>query len=100
MKSERGCAVAKGDDYAKAMEDTLKLMYERGAIGGKQVFSLQDIMENVGTEQQVAPHLMNLLKEDGLVSMNWFIRVYRLTGPGFAEARRLVEMDRRPVGLA
>jgi Mn-dependent DtxR family transcriptional regulator len=83
--------MSEGDVYAKQMDEILVLMYDAGAIGLKSgVVNVEAIQKEIGAEHAPLQDMMGLLSDQGLVKM--VVRgQYHLTGPGFAEARRIAE---------
>ena len=80
--------MSRGDKYAAAMEEILAYIYEEGAIGGEQTVHLETIGEKFGVGGVEALSVMKLLEEQGKVA-KVVNKVYRLTGAGFEEAKRL-----------
>ena len=98
--------MSKGDEYAEAMPKILVCMYNAGAADLEHTLHLDAIAKEVGLQPKELRAVMRVLQEQGKVTRVVGKR-YRLTGPGFKEAQRLVSQrqdqadhtPKRPVGF-
>ena len=90
--------MSKGDELWEKREKLLRHLYDQGAIGPDMAARSGGVGQGIGADEMEMRALVSSLRDEELVMGRATApaKLY-LTGRGFAEARRLVEIGRTPM---